>query len=826
MDFHLKKQQNNAKTATRQELFFSCLIKGLLCFFLVVGVIGIYTTGFGIAFSGMRVYPILFVCCIFLAFLYYNSFTLNVGYLLFFAGYLACAIRWYAPANSGFSAIRNISYDVIDEIYNFPALQYYQETISNRSYTIPIALIIVGIGYAAIMNVLISGYMSVFWNIALSAPIVIIPLYFDQTPSMVFVIFLLFSWIAITMFKFTGKYRFYKKQKNEKKITRQKKTVIRFAANGPVLFQTALLFLALSLFSGIGLATLVPSNSLSLPRSWYQYKNTTDEYVRNFMIQGFAMFFRESGAGGLNGGELGQVGSVRPDFEMDLEVYLIPCTNERFYLRGYVGNRYIPVENRWDFESVVPEDTANSSVSSWRIPCLTSWANFQLASPLPEATLSVKNVGANPDYLYTPYFSQQYDISTTPGATRMEDWYRGYFPKRTTNNYIYNPYTTLDFSNLLKPSGNQLISEDQTGYEKLIKDKDSIYLEVPKENKEVIDQICKDGNFHGDSLEIAQQVSSYFSSNYPYTLKPGRTPNRTDFVNYFLTENKKGYCAHFASSAVLIFRNLGIPARYVEGYAIDSADIANSDVESENDTLATFKGENPIKNAEMVKVEVNDSAAHAWVEIYLDNFGWVPVEVTPASMGYAQDEDEDLLAGLAQFFRNAMNGTDNENDTGDFSNETWRADQLQRQKNMEATALAILFPSLFICFVFFLSGPLKACLKRYRITHTKDHNQNVAAFFVLLMNESRKTDYLSQDIQKQAPSIPFYIQLFTRYQLLPETLQASYQKLVEQASYSPDSLDEASYRTAMETSRMLWKKIRHIQNKEALQRLLHLKIKR
>ncbi|MDD6207016.1 MAG: transglutaminase-like domain-containing protein [Clostridiales bacterium] len=824
MDFHLKKQTNHARTATRQERFFSCLIKGLLCFFLVAGVIGIYTTGFGISFSGFQVYPVLFVCCLLLAFLYYNSITLNVGYLLFFAGYLVCAIRWYVPANSGFSAIRNISYDVIDEIYNFPALQYYQEILTNRSYTIPIALIVVGIGYAAIINVLISGYMSIFWSIALSAPIVIIPLYFDRTPSMVFVIFLLFSWIMIACFKFTGKYRLYKKQKNEKRITKQKKTVIRFASNGPVLFQTALLFLALSIFSGISLAALVPSNSLSLPASWYQYKNTTDEYVRNFMIQGFAMFFHKTGAGGLNGGELGQTGSVRPDFETDLEVYLIPCTNDRFYLRGYVGNEYIPVKNRWEFESVVPENTNDDSIHSWSFPFLTEMANSNPDSTLPTASLSVKNVGAASDYLYTPYFTHQSNLSGKPGITCMEDWYQGYFAKGTTNYYVYNPYTTLDFSKLPASSENQLSSEYQTSYEQLVKDKDSIYLSVPEENKEVIDQICKDGNFHGSSLEIASQVSSYFSENYPYTLKPGRTPNHTDFVNYFLTENKKGYCAHFASSAVLIFRNLGIPARYVEGYAIDSADIANSDVETENDTLASFSGDNPIENAEMVKVEVNDSSAHAWVEIYLDGFGWVPVEVTPASIGYAKDEDEDLFAGLAQFFRDAVNGSNQESDTLTFSDDTADFDRLQRQKNMEATAMAILLPSLFICLVFFLSGPFKAFLKRYRITHTKDRNQNVAGYFVLIMDEARKTECLSKDIHTQ--NINTYIQVLVKNQLLPESSQASYQKVVELASYSPDSLDDASYRTAMETSRTLYQKIRRIQRKEALMHLLYIKIKR
>ena len=296
-------------------------------------------------------------------------------------------------------------------------------------------------------------------------------------------------------------------------------------------------------------------------------------------------------------------------------------------------------------------------------------------------------------------------------------------------------------------------------------------------------------------------------------------------MNYFLTENKKGYCAHFASSAVLIFRNLGIPSRYVEGYAIDSADIANSTVETENSTLATFKGENPIQNAEMVKVEINDGSAHAWVEIYLDGFGWVPVEVTPASMGY-DEEDEDLLSGLAQFFRNAMNGDNVETDSTLPDVDSGKTDRAKRQKNMESTAMKILVPSLLACLVFFLYDPVKSFLKRYRMTHTKDRNKNVAAIFILLTEAARKTEVLSQDIKEHAPNIPFYISLFSRYNLLEEDECISYQKALEQASYSPDVMDETIYQDTMQTSRRLLAKIRHIQKKEARMRLLHLKVKR
>ena len=64
---------------------------------------------------------------------------------------------------------------------------------------------------------------------------------------------------------------------------------------------------------------------------------------------------------------------------------------------------------------------------------------------------------------------------------------------------------------------------------------------------------------------------------------------------------------HFASAGVLLLRRLGVPARYVTGYA---AEIGSSG-----------------------SVPVPDTAAHAWVEIYLNGYGWYPVDVTPADSG-------------------------------------------------------------------------------------------------------------------------------------------------------------------------------------------------
>ena len=79
----------------------------------------------------------------------------------------------------------------------------------------------------------------------------------------------------------------------------------------------------------------------------------------------------------------------------------------------------------------------------------------------------------------------------------------------------------------------------------------------------------------------------------------------------FLNQKISGNDVLFASAAVEAFRHYNIPARYVEGYLLKSDAID----EEGNATLTSKDG-------------------HAWVEVYFDGMGWLPIDVTP---GYYYD---------------------------------------------------------------------------------------------------------------------------------------------------------------------------------------------
>lgn len=115
-------------------------------------------------------------------------------------------------------------------------------------------------------------------------------------------------------------------------------------------------------------------------------------------------------------------------------------------------------------------------------------------------------------------------------------------------------------------------------------------------------------------------IRSFLAESAEYTLEPGKTPARRDFTEYFLNENRKGYCVHFATAAVLMLRRAGIPARYCEGYIVTGEDLAFAKDD--------FTG-------------IPDSNGHAWAEVYVPTQGWRAVEFTPGySDGMKPEENK------------------------------------------------------------------------------------------------------------------------------------------------------------------------------------------
>jgi hypothetical protein len=99
-------------------------------------------------------------------------------------------------------------------------------------------------------------------------------------------------------------------------------------------------------------------------------------------------------------------------------------------------------------------------------------------------------------------------------------------------------------------------------------------------------------------------------------------PANQDVVDYFLFELQKGYCDYYASAMVILARASGLPSRIAVGYATGNYDYLEQ------------------------KFIVTEANAHAWPEVYIAPFGWIPFEPTASLTTFAWQAETEQLGSL------------------------------------------------------------------------------------------------------------------------------------------------------------------------------------
>ena len=122
-----------------------------------------------------------------------------------------------------------------------------------------------------------------------------------------------------------------------------------------------------------------------------------------------------------------------------------------------------------------------------------------------------------------------------------------------------------------------------------------------------------------DRLKAVLRLHDYLKDNYYYSLTPGLAEDG-DQLSHFLYSSKKGYCSYFAFSMALLCRSLGIPARVAVGFYVNP----------ETEVLNFY--------------EVRAFQAHAWVEVYFGDYGWI--EFDPSSQVIAPGEEYTIQFGF------------------------------------------------------------------------------------------------------------------------------------------------------------------------------------
>jgi hypothetical protein len=127
-------------------------------------------------------------------------------------------------------------------------------------------------------------------------------------------------------------------------------------------------------------------------------------------------------------------------------------------------------------------------------------------------------------------------------------------------------------------------------------------------------------------FDRARALERYVRDHYQYTRTPGGVSWHEDLVDTFLFETKRGFCDHFASALAILCRQVGLPSRFVVGYREGEA------VEGQKDLYL-----------------VRDDDAHAWVEVYFPEAGWIAFDPTPAAA--AEELQQSWAERLTQWLK-------------------------------------------------------------------------------------------------------------------------------------------------------------------------------
>ncbi len=132
----------------------------------------------------------------------------------------------------------------------------------------------------------------------------------------------------------------------------------------------------------------------------------------------------------------------------------------------------------------------------------------------------------------------------------------------------------------------------------------SRYLQLPPTLPRRVKELALELTREYDNVYDKAVALEKYLRQIPYNEDIEGPPRDRDGVDYFLFDSREGYCDYYASAMAVMARAVGIPARIAVGYAGGESD------EELNGYL------------------VRRSNAHAWVEIYFPDYGWIEFEPT------------------------------------------------------------------------------------------------------------------------------------------------------------------------------------------------------
>ena len=130
------------------------------------------------------------------------------------------------------------------------------------------------------------------------------------------------------------------------------------------------------------------------------------------------------------------------------------------------------------------------------------------------------------------------------------------------------------------------------------------YLQLPDTVPERVIDLAKQLTTAADNPYDKALILENYLRKIPYNLDISAPPAYKDVADYFIYDLGEGYCDYYATAMAVMGRAVGLPTRFVMGYATGLYD------HSQDRFVITAKD------------------AHSWVEVYFNEIGWVEFEPT------------------------------------------------------------------------------------------------------------------------------------------------------------------------------------------------------
>ncbi len=141
------------------------------------------------------------------------------------------------------------------------------------------------------------------------------------------------------------------------------------------------------------------------------------------------------------------------------------------------------------------------------------------------------------------------------------------------------------------------------------------YLTVPEGIKEKLETVCGDLKNTQYTSQLLSDLKTRLNENLTFSITPEAVTEGADPIEFTL-EQGEADSNRLASVGIMALRYLGYPARYAEGAAI-TADMK----------------EMAVRVGDKYKIDIYNLDAAAYCEIYIDGFGWLPVNFLPDNAG-------------------------------------------------------------------------------------------------------------------------------------------------------------------------------------------------